>query len=143
MRAGRIFEAALYVSDLDAAERFYSRVFGLECVSRMGDRGRAFRCGYGVLLVFNAARTRIRDRAVPAHGCEGAGHVAFEVDEAELTLWRDHLREHGIEIETEIAWDEGGRSIYVRDPGGNSIELATPTLWGFNQRPWRPEREST
>ena len=26
-------------------------------------------------------------------------------------------------------WDEGGRSIYFRDPAGNVVELAPPTLW--------------
>ena len=30
----------------------------------------------------------------------------------------------------EVPWPEGGRSIYFRDPAGNSLELAPPTLWG-------------
>jgi hypothetical protein len=35
-----------------------------------------------------------------------------------------------VPIEREIEWDEGGTSIYVRDPAGNSVELAPPTIWG-------------
>ncbi len=30
----------------------------------------------------------------------------------------------------EVNWDQGGTSLYFRDPAGNSIELAPPTLWG-------------
>jgi hypothetical protein len=35
-----------------------------------------------------------------------------------------------VEIEREVDWDEGGTSLYVRDPAGNSVELAPPTIWG-------------
>jgi hypothetical protein len=37
---------------------------------------------------------------------------------------------HGVAIEKEIDWQEGGASLYLRDPAGNSIELAPPTIWG-------------
>jgi hypothetical protein len=33
-------------------------------------------------------------------------------------------------IEKEFGWPRGGRSIYFRDPAGNSVELVTPGLWG-------------
>jgi hypothetical protein len=32
-----------------------------------------------------------------------------------------------------VRWPRGGRSLYVRDPGGNSIELASPRIWGFSE----------
>jgi catechol 2,3-dioxygenase-like lactoylglutathione lyase family enzyme len=35
----------------------------------------------------------------------------------------------GIEIEREVGWDEGGRSIYFRDPAGNSVELIEGEAW--------------
>ena len=44
-------------------------------------------------------------------------------------LWRNRLGEHEIEIECEVAWDSGGRSLYVRDPAGNSVELTEDELW--------------
>jgi catechol 2,3-dioxygenase-like lactoylglutathione lyase family enzyme len=31
-------------------------------------------------------------------------------------------------------WPAGGRSLYIRDPAGNLVELAPPTLWGFGTR---------
>ena len=40
------------------------------------------------------------------------------------------LTEAGVGIETEFEWPQGGRSIYVRDPAGNSIEFAEPRIWG-------------
>jgi catechol 2,3-dioxygenase-like lactoylglutathione lyase family enzyme len=131
MKATRIFETCLYAEDLDAAEQFYRRVLGLEVVSRMPGRGLALRCGFGVLLVFNPHRTRVHDLDVPTHGTEGAGHMAFLVPPAELDAWRQHLASCGVPIETEVNWPAGGCSLYFRDPAGNSIELAPPTLWGF------------
>lgn len=131
MKATRIFETCLYAEDLSAAERFYSHVLGLEVVSRSEGRGIAFRCGPGVLLVFNPQRTRIADRDVPPHGADGVGHVAFLALPAELEGWRQHLRSSGTPIEREVNWPEGGCSLYFRDPAGNVVELAPPTLWGF------------
>ena len=79
MLLGQLFEAALYTNDLAAAERFYHDTLGLEIVSRMDDRGLAFRCGATVLLVFDRARTRVPDAGVPTHGATGEGHIAFVV----------------------------------------------------------------
>ncbi|TFG64733.1 MAG: glyoxalase/bleomycin resistance/extradiol dioxygenase family protein [Gemmatimonadales bacterium] len=131
MRAGRIFETALYGSDLDAMQQFYQRVLGLELASRFGDRGVALRCGRGVLLLFNPDTTELPGRDVPAHGSRGAGHMAFAVPGSELDAWRGHLSDCHVPVENEVEWPEGGWSIYFRDPAGNSVELAPPTLWGF------------
>ena len=37
-----------------------------------------------------------------------------------------------IAIESEITWKNGARSVYFRDPAGNSLEFAEPKLWGYN-----------
>jgi catechol 2,3-dioxygenase-like lactoylglutathione lyase family enzyme len=130
MRAQRLFEATLNASDLTAAKRFYHDVVGLEVISDLEDRGVAFRCGSTVLLVFDPERTRVSGD-LPAHGAVGDGHVAFTANASELDAWRRHLRAHGVVIESEVDWPEGGRSIYFRDPAGNVLELAPPTLWGM------------
>jgi catechol 2,3-dioxygenase-like lactoylglutathione lyase family enzyme len=129
MLLGQLSEAAIYTNDLEAAERFYYDVLGLEVISRMDDRGLAFRCGATVLLVFDPARTRMPDAGVPAHGATGEGHIAFAIDDSELDTWRNRLREAGIAIEAEVDWPTGGSSLYFRDPAGNVVELAPPTLW--------------
>jgi catechol 2,3-dioxygenase-like lactoylglutathione lyase family enzyme len=129
MKLGQLSEAALYASDLGAAERFYHDVLGLEIVSRMEGRGISFRCGATVLLVFDPARTRIPDAGVPTHGAKGEGHIAFVVEDSDLDPWRAHLTERGVAIEAEVGWPSGGRSLYFRDPAGNLVELAPPMLW--------------
>jgi catechol 2,3-dioxygenase-like lactoylglutathione lyase family enzyme len=124
-----LLEHALYGRDLDALERFYREVFRLEIILRVDDRLVALRCGHSTLLLFDPAVTR-EPGPIPEHGAEGAGHIAFVIEEDERAAWRDHLRALGVPIEREIEWDEGGTSIYVRDPAGNSVELAPPTIWG-------------
>ena len=128
MRPSGIFETVLYAEDLAAAERFYREALGLEVIRR-GDLVVVFRCGGGVLLVFDPRKSGAPGREVPSHGTSGAGHVAFAAKPAELPAWREQLRQAGVPIEREVG-DESGRSIYFRDPAGNVVELAPPTCWG-------------
>ena len=130
---GGIHEAALYVSDLREAERFWRRL-GLQLVGKKEGRHVFFRAGRDMLLLFDAAATRASpdEGGVPAHGAEGPGHVALDVPSLEaLEGWREHLRLAGVEIEHEQEWPSGGRSLYFRDPNGNSLELITRGSWGF------------
>ena len=48
-----------------------------------------------------------------------------------LTAWREQLRQAGISIEREVDWDEGGRSIYFRDPAGNVVEAGPSNHMGW------------
>lgn len=129
MRVNHIFETILYASDLSAAERFYTEVLGLELYSRF-DVALSFRCRGGVLLIFDPDKSSLPNRGVPSHGAHGPGHLAFAARDEEIDDWRAHLRQHGVAIEMEVNWEQGGTSLYFRDPAGNSIELAPPTLWG-------------
>lgn len=128
-----ILEAALYVDDLDAAEAFYGGVLGLEQITRVGDRHAFFRCGTTVLLLFNAEQTvrptKNPDLPVPPHGATGAGHVCFAMDTAGLDRLVAHLTAQGVAIEADFHWPNGARSVYFRDPSGNSVEYAEPRLW--------------
>jgi len=134
VRPHGVLESSLYAEDLVAAERFYRDVIGLELHSRMPGRHVFFRSADAMVLIFDPRATRepaTRPGAtiVPPHGASGAGHLAFRVAASELEGWRRHLAAAGVPVETEVEWPGGGRSIYVRDPAGNSIELATPELW--------------
>ena len=126
-----VLETCLYVDDLDAAEVFYTRVLGLPLVGKEEGRHLFFRCGQGMLLIFNPDKTLAADNEVPTHGARGPVHVAFAMRADEIDRWREHLRAHGVTIEQEVTWPNGGHSIYFRDPAGNSLELATPSLWGM------------
>jgi catechol 2,3-dioxygenase-like lactoylglutathione lyase family enzyme len=133
MHAREILECCLYADDLEAAERFYAGVLGLRKVTAVAGRHVFFRCGGRMFLVFNAQKTAVGGGPVPGHGASGPGHAAFAAAEEELDGWRDHLRAHGVEVEAEVEWPGGGRSLYFRDPAGNSIELGTPALWKIGE----------
>jgi catechol 2,3-dioxygenase-like lactoylglutathione lyase family enzyme len=128
----RILETALYAGDLDAAERFYGGVLGLERIARIGRRHVFYRCGSGVLLIFNPAETARASRGgppVPPHGAAGPGHVCFAAEGPEIDRWCGAFEAAGIAVEADFRWPNGARSIYLRDPAGNSVEFAEPTLW--------------
>jgi catechol 2,3-dioxygenase-like lactoylglutathione lyase family enzyme len=129
MQLSKIFETVLYAEDLVAAERFYHEALGLEVLER-SNLVVAFRCGGGVLLIFDPRKSAAPNRDVPSHGSSSAGHVAFAAKPEDIDAWRGRLRQAGVPIENEVDWREGGRSIYFRDPAGNVIELAPPTIWG-------------
>jgi catechol 2,3-dioxygenase-like lactoylglutathione lyase family enzyme len=124
-----LLEFAVYGPDLAALERFYCDVFGLEVIRRAGDRLIALRCGHSTLLLFDPSVTHEKG-PIPEHGARGPGHFAFVIEDDERDAWRERLKRHDVEIEREVEWDEGGASIYVRDPAGNSVELAPTTIWG-------------
>jgi catechol 2,3-dioxygenase-like lactoylglutathione lyase family enzyme len=126
----RVLETILYVDDLDAAERFYGGLLGLELDSKKDGLFVFFKCGPGMLLLFEpkAAST---GRNVPAHGAHGPAHACFAIAETDLDGWQRRLESAGVAIEQEMTWPRGGRSFYFRDPAGNSLELATPRIWGL------------
>lgn len=128
-----VLETGVYARDLAAAEQFYGTVLGMNVLLREEGRHLFFRCGPGAILVFNPEETR-KGRTLPAHGPDGDGHVAFAVDTDRLPDWRRRLQDHDIAIEHEERWGGGKRSLYVRDPAGNSIELASADLWATASR---------
>jgi catechol 2,3-dioxygenase-like lactoylglutathione lyase family enzyme len=128
-RPTRVYETVLYAPDLPAMAAFYSDVLGLVRVSE-GPPYAAFRLGDGgVLLLFDPRQAAAPGRIVPSHGTSGPGHVAFSVGEGCLERWRDALPAGGVPIEAELEWPAGGRSLYVRDPAGNSVELVEGEIW--------------
>jgi catechol 2,3-dioxygenase-like lactoylglutathione lyase family enzyme len=128
----RIHETVLYASDVAAARRFYAEVVGLAPIAAPDEHSAGFRLADGgVLLLFDPARSGAAGRVVPAHGATGPGHVAFAVPAGALEAMSAHLGGCGVAIEREITWPRGGRSAYVRDPAGNSVEFVEGEIW-----PW-------
>ncbi len=131
MRLRTILETVLYVDDLEAAARFYGGLLGLEEVSAKAGVFVFFRLDRQMLLLFDPDAAR-QARGVPAHGAQGPGHVCFAVAASELEPWAAALEAAGVAIEQWQDWPGGGRSCYFRGPAGNSLELATPRIWGFS-----------
>ncbi|WP_454744254.1 VOC family protein [Ciceribacter selenitireducens] len=130
-----ILETAIYAADLDAAEAFYGGVLGLEKVSRQANRHLFYRCGPGILLIFNPAETAKPVPAgalpVPSHGATGPGHVCFRVRGEQIDGIVERLQASNVPVESDFLWPNGARSIYFRDPAGNSLECAEPRLWNL------------
>jgi catechol 2,3-dioxygenase-like lactoylglutathione lyase family enzyme len=135
--AGGVLETVLYATDIEATVAFYARVLGFVPFSGpIGAAGHGLRLPSGaVLLVFDAARSSRPGRGVPPHGAVGPGHVCFTIEPMSYEAWRAHLAAVRVEIEREIVWPGGGdgdqpaRSIYFRDPAGNSVELMAGDYW--------------
>ncbi|WP_425099007.1 VOC family protein [Tropicibacter sp. S64] len=128
-----VLEAALYVDDLDAAHAFYGGLLNLPLITRVDGRHAFYRAGETVVLLFLPEATAVPPGEgalpVPTHGAHGPGHLCFACPGEDLGTMRHHLESHGIAIESDFHWPHGPRSLYVRDPAGNSIEFADPTLW--------------
>ncbi len=128
-----VLETALYVEDLGRSIRFYKDLFQLE-VMEADDRFCAFDvAGRQVLLLFlkggTTAPVATPGGAIPPHDGDGHLHFAFSIAASELPGWEAWLQEKGVEVESRIRWPAGGVSLYLRDPDGHLVELATPGLW--------------
>jgi glyoxylase I family protein len=129
MRLAGLHHITAICSDLERTTRFYRDVLGLALV-REGQNdddpdARHFWFGQpgGALLVSFMEYPALEAGRV---GVGSTHHFAFAVGSSEeLDAWRDHLRSH--EIQCTDVFDRGGlRSIYLRDPDGHILEIATP-----------------
>jgi catechol 2,3-dioxygenase-like lactoylglutathione lyase family enzyme len=126
-----LVETGVYAEDLDRAETFYQDVLGLERIAKEAGRHVFFRVGpANMLLIFHAAAT-LKGDVLPAHGASGPGHFALGIPAPDFEAWKERLAANGVPVEKEVQWPLGGRSLYFRDPAGNSVELITPGLWGL------------
>jgi catechol 2,3-dioxygenase-like lactoylglutathione lyase family enzyme len=128
-----VLETSLYVADLGRSRDFYTRVFGFQTFlldQRM--------CALGVpsthvLLLFrhggSVRPSPTPGGTVPAHDGQGQLHLCFAIPASELQAWEAHLGEQAIQVESRVKWQNGGTSLYFRDPDGHSLEVATPGLW--------------
>ena len=126
-----VIETAIYVDDLDAAEDFYTNILGLPVIGKEQSRHVFFQVGDSSVLLVFLPQTTLKGDVLPSHGARGPGHFALGIEQQSLDAWRRHLNAHGVSIEREVEWPRGGKSIYFRDPAGNSVELVTPAVWGL------------
>ena len=132
MKPHSILETILYANSLKETAWFYHEVLGLDMPTPPSTLLAKFRIDSNhVLLVFDPTVSDQPGRGVPAHGTSGAGHIAFRITPESYQSWLDRFSIHQIAIEQEIVWerDYPAKSIYVRDPSGNSVELITADIW--------------
>jgi catechol 2,3-dioxygenase-like lactoylglutathione lyase family enzyme len=129
----KIIETGIYVQDTERTLAFYERVLGAERMS-CSDRLAAINIGgNSVFLAFKKGGsiqpTQIPGGIIPGNDASGQMHFAFAITPESFDSWLDWLPTQGVEIESVVNWDRGGRSIYFRDPDGHNVELATPGIW--------------
>lgn len=127
-----LYEAVLYTDDVPATAAFYEHTLGLRVVKEpttlmavlrpSGDPG-------PVILIFNRTEAAQPGREVPSHGAHGAGHLALRMTSGEYEAWKSRLASKNIATEREVRWETGARSLYFRDPAGNSVELVENEIW--------------
>jgi catechol 2,3-dioxygenase-like lactoylglutathione lyase family enzyme len=128
-----LLETSLYAHDLRRTAAFYRDLFGFKALVD-SPRLVAFEIAQrSVLLVFQAGATDedVVDGGgtIPGHDGSGRLHLALSVGADDLDAWRKRLSECGVAIVGEYRWPRGGVSLYMRDPDGALVELATPGLW--------------
>jgi catechol 2,3-dioxygenase-like lactoylglutathione lyase family enzyme len=122
-------ESSLYVDDVVRSARFYERIFGFPVISEFGPRGCALAAGpRQVLLLFKKGGSR---QITSPHDGDGELHLAFAIPAAELAKWEAWLAANSIPVEEKKKWDQGGTSLYFRDPDRHLVEVATPGVWSI------------
>ena len=119
-------EIALCVKDLDTMQQFYAEVIGLELMQRF-PQAAFFKIaeGYGghtqILALFDRSQTA-GYQSVEAE-TSTVDHFAFAIALADFDSEKRRLEQLGLKVTTtEHAWVHW-RSLYVRDPEGNLVEL--------------------
>lgn len=125
-----LHHVTLICRDLERVTGFYRDVLGLTLVQEQANDDDPDARHFWFGDPSGAPGTLISFLEYPemAEGSVGVGsthHIAFIVDSAaEQEAWRDYLR--GRDVECTDVFDRGGfRSIYLRDPDGHILEIAT------------------
>lgn len=133
-KIGSVIETALYVDDMQRSVQFYQDLLGLEVMDAL-DRLTALRIDENqVLLIFKkggSVKPTVKSfGTIPPTNGDGNLHLAVSISRSDVKAWRKILNEHGVAIESQFKWPEGGESIYFRDPDGHIIELKSSNWLG-------------
>ena len=132
-RVTGVLETCLHVENVEKSAHFYEDLFGFKRMA--GDtRFCALDVAKGcVLLLFLRGGTlepvRIPGGIIPPHDGSGHLHFAFAIRLEDLAAWEARLTQACVPIESRVNWQEGGVSLYFRDPDQHLVDLATPGIW--------------
>ena len=116
---------------VEAMLRFYVDVLGCPVERRIDDVGLIqLRAGRS-LIDLVPVNSQIGRQGGPAPGGNGHNmdHFCLRIEPFEEKQIREHLKHNGVEAgptETRYGAEGSGPSIYLRDPGGNTVELKGP-----------------
>jgi len=112
----------VYVSNMDAAVRFYSEVLGLRLAYRFGDHWASVEAGKGLTIGLHP------DSGKGRAGHKGGMEIGLELNGSIHDAVRA-LEAKGVKFRGPIREDEAGSYTYLDDPDGNPIYLAE-LKWG-------------
>ncbi len=122
----RVGHLVLNVRDQEASTKFYTEVLGFEIAVERPSFGTFLTCGkiHHDLALFQAAE----DAAPVTEGALGLNHMALQVEDFDmLTEYYHRLQDHGM-TELRTVDHSMTKSIYLKDPDGNGIELFCNTM---------------
>ena len=122
-KLNRLDHLAVYVTDLDRAERFYVEVLGLTRVMRLPDQV-LLKLGDTNIGLMAATQLDPPDPAVLENPL-GKAHHAFLIGAQDLDAWRTKLASARVPTSDVVDWGDH-RCLYFLDPDGNLLELVTP-----------------
>ena len=125
MQLERLDHLVLTVASIEATCAFYARVLGMDIVT-FGQGRKALRFGQQKINLHEAGREFDPKAAAPT---PGSGDLCF-ISATPLDAVLDHLAACGVAVEEGPVRRTGAvgalRSVYIRDPDGNLIEISNP-----------------
>ncbi len=113
--------ATIYISNMDAAIRFYTRTLGMQPKDHYGDHWATVVAGGFEIGLHPKSLTS------PAPGTSGSIQIGLMVDDIEIG--RGRLAGGGARQVAEIAGGSGGSFVHFQDPGGNELYLWQMPSW--------------
>lgn len=109
--------AIVYVSNMDAAIRFYTESLGLKLTNRYGDKIATVEAGQTLVVALHPQTPRS-----PIPGTKGSVTLGLAIDEPiETVLAR--LAKRGVRLASDFTRSELGSIAEIEDPDGNSIYI--------------------
>jgi len=116
--------ATIYVSNLDRAVDFYTRVLGLPVAGRWGDEYAEIDLGNGAAIGLHPSRSP----RSPKPGTSGSIQVGLAVDRPLDEVVKD-LGSRGVIFRGPIVDDVQVRLAFFGDPDGNDLYLVEAKTW--------------
>jgi catechol 2,3-dioxygenase-like lactoylglutathione lyase family enzyme len=114
----------IYVSDVDAANKFYTETLGMKQIAKYGKEWAEVE-SYGVTIGLHPSR-----EYSPKPGSGSALSIGFEVDDLDRSV--TELKSKGVRFSRNINEDGTVRLAHFSDPDGNPLYLSQVKrgVWG-------------